>query len=414
MKRKIFIVSALILMFNAMQVAVFASAYKVEPTISASNAIVMNVDTGEVLYSHNADEKVQIASTTKLMTALLLAENRKPTDIIKYSVNAMNEPSTSVYKDVATKLTADDEFKAKDVMNGLLLKSGNDMAVAIAEDIAGDSVSFSKLMDSRAIELGMNNTDFYTVSGLDTDDVLNGENHYSTAYDMAILGIAAYKNEWVRESMGLKKTTMSTEKGYSFEIENSNKNLGLNGNIGGKTGFTTKAGRCLVSIYSKGNNTYVGVVLGGGNPSYFNDMNKIVDYASSLEKTVIYDKNKVITEVKDNIKSFKYFGEEWQVNVPVYTKEDIAIYDNEFNKTNNIYSIEIKQDNLWNIGEDNVVGELVIKGRNSVSKYTLYTDFNVKEVLYNNRHRYIKYAVLALISCGIGIGYIKLRKNKKQ
>ena len=289
--------------------------------LSSQRAIVMDVDTGEVIFSLNSEEKVQMASTTKLMTGLLLAENRKKEDLITFTELAMEQPSTSIYKDLWLPLQVGDKFTAEDVMKGLLLRSGNDMAYMIAQDIADDPVEFSKLMDERAAEIGMKNTDFYTPTGLDMEEVLNGENHYSTAYDMALLTIEALKNPWVKEVVGTKKTDIGSVGGARYEIINSNANLGIDGNIGGKTGFTSKAGRCLTSIYEVDGRTLVGVVLGGESPDFFQDMDKIIKYGVAKEKETVYSSGDELYVQKEEVRPLKFIGDFEEVEIPLYIKE---------------------------------------------------------------------------------------------
>lgn len=383
-----------------------------ELNLTSKSAIVMDVETGEVLYEYNSGEKTQIASTTKLMTALLLAENRNKNDILDFTEKAMMQPSTSVYKDIAWQLNPTDKFLASDVMNGLMLKSGNDMAMVIAENIAGDENSFSELMDRKAIELGMLDSDFYTVSGLDTDDVLNGENHFSTAYDMALLGVAAYNNEWIRESMSLKNATMSTIDGYEFELENSNKNLGIDGCVGGKTGYTTKAQRCLVAMYEREDRTLVGVVLGGSNPGYFNDMKKIIDYSFSLKPTTKINKNNIIYEEKMNFKPYIFVGSEKTVLMPIFLKENVDTYINDFNDKNTEYNIVMNDISLWKLDEETKVGELIVKEKNSLKKYDLYTTLTTKELIKMNLIEYMVIVfviIAALIFC-----FIRFRKKENK
>ena len=162
------------------------------------------MDTNEVIYSKNANEKAQCASTTKLITALLLSENKKKTDYLIYTENSMKQPSSSMFTDYKTNLKINDKISANDVMNSLLLHSANDMATLISENLAKDINSYNILMDKKTKEIGMKNTNFYTPSGLDSDDILQGQSHYTTAYDMALLAIEAFNSPWIRETMAKK------------------------------------------------------------------------------------------------------------------------------------------------------------------------------------------------------------------
>lgn len=358
--------------------------------LSCERAIVMDVDTGEVIFSLNSEEKVQMASTTKLMTGLLLAENRKKEDLLSFTELAKEQPSTSIYKDLWLPLEIGDKFTAEDVMKGLLLRSGNDMAYMIAEDISGDPVEFSKLMDKRAAEIGMKNTDFYTPTGLDMEEVLNGENHYSTAYDMALLTIEALKNPWVKEVVGTKETDIGAVGGERYDIVNSNENLGIDGCIGGKTGFTSKAGRCLVAMYKINGRTLVGVVLGGEAPDFFQDMDKIIKYSSAKEKEVLYTSGEDMYMQKVEIKPLRYFGDSEEIEIPLYIKEDIQWYNNAYNKKYRSYDMNLKKIDPWNLEKDQVVGELIVKDKDSEKAIPIYAKFSTDEYVQANKGLYIK------------------------
>lgn len=363
--------------------------------LSSSRAIVIDVDSGEVIFSLNSEEKVQMASTTKLMTALLLAENRDKDDVIPFTELAMEQPSISIYKDFLLPLEVGDKFTAEDVMKGLLLRSGNDMAYMIAEDISGDPVEFSKLMDKRAAEIGMKNTDFYTPTGLDMDEVLNGENHYSTAYDMALLTIEALKNPWVSEVMGTKDTDIGSVDGMRFNIENSNMNLGVDGCIGGKTGFTSKAGRCLAAAYEVEGRTLVGVVLGGEYPDFFQDMSKIIKFAAAEEKQIVYSSGDDLYVQKAEVKPLRYVGDFEEIEIPLYIKEDIQWYDNDFNEKYTSYHMNLEDIDPWNVEKDAVVGELIITDNHNEKVVPIYAKFSTEEYVKANKELYVKVFTLA-------------------
>lgn len=366
--------------------------------LSCSRAIVMDVDSGEVIFSLGSEDKVQMASTTKLMTALLLAENREKDDLLSFTELAMEQPSTSIYKDLWLPLEVGDKFTAEDVMKGLLLRSGNDMAYMIAEDISGDPVEFSKLMDKRAAEIGMTNTDFYTPTGLDMDEVLGDENHYSTAYDMALLTIEALKNPWVKEVLGTKETDIGFIGGERYDIINSNINLGVDGCIGGKTGYTSKAGRCLAAVYEVEGRTLVGVVLGGEDKEFFEDMGKIIKYASVQEKQVIYTSGEVLDVKNVEIRPLRYMGDYENLEIPLYIKEDVQWYNNEFNEKNISYDMKLKEIDPWDLEKDDVVGELIITDNGNERIIPIYTKFNTQDYVKEHKGLYIKTFSLGLLA----------------
>lgn len=198
---------------------------------SARSGILVEANTGEILYEKNINEKRPIASTTKIMTALLVAENCNLEDVVEIKKEQEGIEGTSLYLKSGEKITV------RTLLYGLMLRSGNDAAEALAVHTAGDIESFVTMMNEKAAELKMENTHFENPHGLPND------NHYSTAYDMARLTAYAMKNDTFREVVSTKNYTAE---GRSFK--NHNKLLDMNDSIDGvKTGFTKAAGRCLVS-----------------------------------------------------------------------------------------------------------------------------------------------------------------------
>ena len=150
--------------------------------VSAEHAILMDADSGRVLYEKDADTESLIASTTKIMTALVVAEQCNVLDRMEIPPEAVGIEGSSMY------LQAGEVLTVQELLYGLMLQSGNDAAMAIACHVAGDEAAFADMMNERARELGMENSSFANPSGL------NDENHYSTAYDMALLACACLKN----------------------------------------------------------------------------------------------------------------------------------------------------------------------------------------------------------------------------
>lgn len=216
---------------------------------SASSAILMDVDSGRVLYEQNADAKMLIASTTKIMTALVAIEEGNLSDTVKVSREAAWTEGSSMY------LKEGEELTLETLLYGLLLCSGNDAAVAIAEHIAGSEAGFAQLMNEKAEELGMTGSSFANPNGLDHED------HYSTARDMARLACAAVNNETLVRIASTKSVTIGGR-----TMSNHNKLLNLvEGCIGLKTGYTQAAGRTLVSCAERNGQRLVAVTLQDGN-----------------------------------------------------------------------------------------------------------------------------------------------------
>jgi len=210
--------------------------------IAAQGAILIEQESGRVLYEKNAHTQMRIASITKIMTAILAVESGKMDDMVTVSKKASSAEGSSLY------LEPGDKIKLEDLVYGLMLRSGNDAAVAIAEHVGGSLEQFVQMMNDKAKELGMKNTVFANPHGLD-----DHENHYSTAYDMALVTQYAMRNEQYRKITGTKE----------YQCKSLNRSIGtwLNKNklltilypysTGGKTGYTKRAKRTLVSTAEK-------------------------------------------------------------------------------------------------------------------------------------------------------------------
>lgn len=247
--------------------------------ISASSAVVMVAQTGEVLYEHNAHVKRSMASTTKIMTSLIALENADLKKEITVKKEDLNVEGTSMG------LLPDDKVTFEGLVYGMLLQSGNDAANVTASKLGGSIDKFVSLMNRRAEELGMNNTNFVTPSGLDDDE------HYSTAYDMALLGSAAALNPDFRYISSKKQATVYYgNPPYRRVLTNHNKMLSYyDGCVGLKTGFTKKSGRCLVTAAERNGVIIVVVTLNA--PDDWNDQRTLLDYGFSKVRNRPLDNN---------------------------------------------------------------------------------------------------------------------------
>lgn len=236
------------------------------PAVSAQAAVVMDAAFGKVLYRKNEMQPCAIASTTKIMTCLLACESGKLSDTVTVSAAMLQGlEGTSV------NLRAGDTVTLLDLVKGAMLASGNDAANAIAYYLGGSIEGFAALMNQRAAELGMRNTCFVTPSGLDNGD------HHSTAYDMALLTRQAVQNEQLSAIAGERTDTITISR-KAVTLTNHNKLLQQDsGFTGFKTGFTKKAGRCLVSTYQFNGSTMICVTL--HSPDDWNDHVRLVNYA---------------------------------------------------------------------------------------------------------------------------------------
>ena len=216
---------------------------------SASSAILMDMDSGRVLYERNAGARMLIASTTKIMTALVAIRDGTLSDTVKVSREAAYTEGSSMY------LKEGEELTLETLLYGLLLCSGNDAAVAVAEHVAGSVGRFVERMNETALALGMEDTSFANPNGLDD------ENHYSTARDMALLACAAMRNETLVRIASTRTVSIGGR-----TMTNHNKLLSLmDGCVGLKTGYTRAAGRTLVSCAERNGQRLVAVTLQDGN-----------------------------------------------------------------------------------------------------------------------------------------------------
>lgn len=245
---------------------------------TASSAILMDVDSGRVLYEKNKNDERLVASITKIMTAVIAIENGNLDDVVTVGEEVLTMYGSNIYIELGEKM------KLKDLLYGLLLRSGNDAAIVIAVHIGGSEEKFVEMMNKKAKEIGMKNTIYKNSHGL--DEVTQ---NYSSAYDMAILSSYANKMDVYREISGTKKWTLSTGT-KSYVWHNRNKLLSLyEYATGGKTGYTPSAGRTLVTTASKDNLNLTAVTLNDGNE--YDTHENLYEYAfNKYKKYIIIDK----------------------------------------------------------------------------------------------------------------------------
>lgn len=236
--------------------------------LNARSCIVLDRTSKKILFGKNQYSKVKMASTTKIMTATIIIENCDLSQTVTISKKAAGTGGSRLGLETGDKITI------RDLLYGLLLVSGNDAAVALAETCSGSIADFANLMNEKAKELGLNNTHFETPHGLDSD------NHYTTAYELALLTDYALNNSTFLNIVGTKHYTI-TINGYPKNLTNTNELLGsLNGVYGVKTGFTNGANRCLVTSCKRGNMDIICVVLGCDTKNFrSSDSTKLINYA---------------------------------------------------------------------------------------------------------------------------------------
>ena len=244
------------------------------PELTANSAIVIEASTGKILYAKNADDRRYPASTTKMMTLIVALEQGNFNDLVSASANAANTEGSTLW------LTVGERMKLYDMLSGMMLVSGNDATVAIAEHIAGSVAKFARIMTAKAHAIGAVNTNFTNSSGL--PDV----NHYSTAADLARIAAYGYKNPMFTKIISTQHITLPWPgKDHDRDLYNENRLLWLyQGANGVKTGYTEAAGRCLVSGANRNGVQIVAVVL--DSERMWDDSIKLLDYGFSQIKPV--------------------------------------------------------------------------------------------------------------------------------
>ncbi len=260
----------------AINLVIMQSADAQDVAPSARAAVVMDVVSGRVLYGKNMDERLPMASTTKIMTAITAIENGNINDIVIASLKAQNTGGSSIY------LQAGERLSLEDLLYGLMLQSGNDAAVAIAEHVGGSTEGFALMMNQKAVEIGAYNTNFVNPHGL--DDV----HHYTTAGDLAKIASYGLRNQVFARIVSTKQKKIPWwGRDYSRVLKNKNKLLWqMEGGDGVKTGYTRRAGRCLVASATRNGWQLVSVVLNCG--TMWQESVSLLEYAFNAYQPVIY------------------------------------------------------------------------------------------------------------------------------
>lgn len=267
-KNKIINISLLVLIFIMCNImnnyrTIYADSKDFSNSVSE---IVMDVRTNRILFENNINEKKYMASTTKILTCICAIENSEINKEITISKDSIGVEGSSIYLEENERLTI------KDLLYGLMLRSGNDCAETIAKEVSGSISNFAELMNKTAKKIGALSSNFVNPHGLHND------NHFTTAYDLALISCYAMKNDVFREICSTKKKVIPfTTRNTKRVLINKNKLLNsLDGATGIKTGFTKKAGRCLVSSCKRNGNEVVTVVLNC--PPMFERSTELINY----------------------------------------------------------------------------------------------------------------------------------------
>ena len=245
------------------------------PQITSRSYAIFDRNSRKLLFGKEENKKKKMASTTKIMTAIVILENCKLQDIVTVSCNSASTGGSVIG------LKKNDKVTVENLLYGLLVCSGNDAAVALAEHLCGSVEGFAKVMNQKATSLGLVNTNFITPHGLDAD------NHYTTAYELALLTDYALQNKTFAKIVSTKSITI-TINNYTKQIKNTNALLGsLNGIYGVKTGFTNGAFKCLVTACKREDLDIICVLLGADTSQIrIKDTTKLLEYTFANYKSV--------------------------------------------------------------------------------------------------------------------------------
>ncbi len=380
-----------------------------KPEIVGKTAITIDVSTGEMIYTKDIDKQMYPASTTKLMTALLLAENKKQEDIFTYSKYAKAQEPFTIDFNVKT-LAVNDRINASEAMDAMLLCSANDIAYMIGENVGNGSYqSFIDLMNKKATSLKLKNTHFVSSNGL------HDPNHYSSAYDLSVIARQAYKYPWIMNTLIKKEGTINSKNGVVANFKNKDKLLTENGCIGGKTGYTTEAGRCLVSYFEINGRKIVGVVLKSDydkdDTTVFKDMMKIINWSYSAEREPLLRKDKELKTVTSSYHLLPFkLGPKKTVKISLSIKSDVNRYVSSDN-----YDVKYSTNSInpWKLSKNTSVGNVIVTSRETSKNYPLYPSVSKHDLLNSNRSFYIEFSIVSFMLLIIIIVFFNKKKNKK-
>lgn len=380
MKKIIFVIMCSILLPS------LVNATEVDLAKNAKSAIIVEASTGTILYEKNSNEKLSPASMTKMMGMLLVVENvekgnLKWDEMVRVSENASSMGGSQILLETGEKMTVSDLFK------GVAVASGNDAIVALGERVAGTEEAFVKMMNDRAKELGLKNTNFKNPHGLEE------ANHYSSAYDMSKIALELVKHPKVLEFSGIYEDYLRKGTKREFWLVNTNKLVRFYQGVDGlKTGYTKEAGYCLTATASKSNMRVITVVMGEPESTTRNkETTDMLNYSFnmySIEKML--SKDKKVGTIKINL------GEkETSDIVPV---KDVNILNNKQNeKRNVIYDVEtykvtapVKKGDIVGklkvIENDKILEEIEITIPNDIKKVNIFKAYlrNIKSMLIGN------------------------------
>ncbi|MFB0917483.1 MAG: D-alanyl-D-alanine carboxypeptidase family protein [Clostridiaceae bacterium] len=398
MKKKLSLILAFLFTFMSFNVAYGETEKEepVEPRIKAVSAISVDLSNDEIILTKEPHKKMYPASITKLMTALILAETRKPQDMITIEENALAAEPFAINTNLYI-LYPGDTITVENALYAILMASANDMAVAAAVDVGGTVDNFVKMMNTKAKTLGMTETNFMNPTGLHDD------NHYSTAYDISLLMKAAYANPIMRPIMGTKTHDIRTTDQPIGEIEHTADTITLDGHVAAKTGFTEEAGNCLASVYSREGRDLVLVVLKSsenfGSTQTFTDIKTLADESYAMKKTLLITKGDAVDPIEQTYKLFKWFGPEKKLSVKSVAAEDISFYNNTLNaESNSVKVVPLKGLDVFTLKKGAKVADLEVSIADKKENTYSTSESSAIDLLYiPNAVTYLSAAAGALI-----------------
>lgn len=357
---KKFFMLSIIFMFIPLTI----KAETVDLAPNATSAIIIEASTGTIIYNKNEHEKLAPASMTKMMGLLLIMEqiekgNLKWDEKVTASANASSMGGSQIFLETGEQMTVEELVK------GISIASGNDAMVAMAERIAGTEEAFVELMNKKASELGLKNTNFKNCTGLDT------ENHYSSANDMALIAKELVKHDKILEFSGTYEDYIREGTDKSFWLVNTNKLVRFYQGVDGlKTGYTTTAGYCLTATAKKDGMRIITVVMNEPNSNTRNsETTAMLDYGFNIYgMEQLLNKDNVLGKIKVDLGEKEY--------VEVVPKEEVNILNNKnSNKRNVTYKVELN-DVKAPIAKGDTVGKINVIENN---KTIMTVDVTVKE-----------------------------------
>ena len=338
----------------------------------AKSAILIERDTGEILFDKNAHQKLSPASMTKIMTLLLVMEaidkgNLTLNEMIRVSERASSMGGSQVF------LEAGEEMSVEDLLKAIAIASGNDASVALAERLAGSEEAFVKMMNDKAKELNLENTKFQNSSGLPADD------HYSTSYDMAVISKELLKYETITDYTSIYEDYLRKGEENEFWLVNTNKLVRFYSGVDGlKTGYTNEAKYCLAATAKRDDMRVIAVVMGSDTVKERNaTISQMLDYAfNHFETKKLFDKGDTITSIRLLKAENK--------NIPIVASESVSTLYKKGESIDDITQmVELNEtfDLPLQIGDQ--VGTLTVKqGDEMLSETPLTVDQQVNEATY--------------------------------